>query len=1226
MGSHVWLGGGSASAEGHAQQELLLHELVHVKQHDEGRLSGVSGEVSHPTDPHEQEAERVARQAVGALPSLATSSDALPPGGTTNPTSASGPISRGVFDEIRAAGSEMTELGGDAFMALARRLSPTLARLIEEGPIPLLREQVLPSLEGWARGLFGDFDPASALTTLQDCLGAAFTLLDGALTGDPEDCKALATLVGAVREMARSLMEGPFVQELQRRYGELSAKLEKMIRVVAAPMFDAVKDFLGEAWGKVTGFVDMVKGWVADAQSWIGGAYDWLLEKLGLPPGSGAGGVLDWLMGHVNTLWTEFHERLGPFAGPIKALAAAAVALSPMGPLVALIAFAPQIIEIVSWLWAHKDDPDIIASAHEELGHTILPRLMDGISRLGDTLSAAHEWLGGMLQTVTSAVRAVVGAISELPIVKAARGFFETLSTMWDRAVQWVSETFGPAVTQARDVANRVMEWARPVIEVALSIGQALAVPALIPQILMGWAWRSLPDGENGCFKGPIIDLLLDAAIFFLGAMPVLPGLGVMWLLLRPGVLGFLKGVKAQALGVKITVANKLAKLISGSSMSLAIGFVKGLLTGLWEGLTDPFKLLWSLGTGMVSVVRWLWRRATGEGPTEKQGAKGETDAPGGAPSGASSATMGQAAQALRAPAETIAQNALPAATQAMSSGEGMTFDGLVQWISGLWSSAQAAIASAGDSLAQKLCGWFSSDGAEGQIGESIGWLVGTILFEVALNILTAGTWVTVGPTMRLLLRFLDWPGEVLGKMAKLLGKLGGALFGVAKKIGGMFTKADGPLKRVIDALFELGASLRRAADDLIGKVLGRNGDDMVERGVRETGEELGEQGARHVDDVPSDASKKAVAVQAAILSNVLEATGTPVEAIVLALRASFMPRHPWIRDFIAEPSRGGWQIFLLGSKIPVDRVEGDGSPNGPSAGEVGDDVLEGASETGEELGEHIPTSLTELLTTVGGDTSRLARLLEKGGDLPRLQRALATVGGDVTRLERILEHVDGVDEFHAMLGGLSGSSLDDLEVLLVRAGPGGAPPNTVGGSFRVQRAMDNLGVGPHSRAALEAEIDALRAIDDKILVGRPAVPTPQGALPIGEQRRMIGGHDPALLSDPRVGLISPVTTNADNTLSVKFDIELVPMNPSTGAAAVRSKPKNSTLAPRDWTARDILAAGDRTAATPMVQTRLADSATLHVATIDGVEWAVIRDASGRVTSSFPTGGATVPF
>jgi hypothetical protein len=28
------------------------------------------------------------------------------------------------------------------------------------------------------------------------------------------------------------------------------------------------------------------------------------------------------------------------------------------------------------------------------------------------------------------------------------------------------------------------------------------------------------------------------------------------------------------------------------------------------------------------------------------------------------------------------------------------------------------------------------------------------------------------------------------------------------------------------------------------------------------------------------------------------------------------MPRHPWIRSFIAEPSRGGWQVFLLGSKI----------------------------------------------------------------------------------------------------------------------------------------------------------------------------------------------------------------------------------------------------------------------------------------------------------------------
>ena len=64
VGSHIFFGQGKFSPQTINGMELLAHELTHVVQSDEGRLSGSSGgmEVSSPTDAVEIEAERIAAE------------------------------------------------------------------------------------------------------------------------------------------------------------------------------------------------------------------------------------------------------------------------------------------------------------------------------------------------------------------------------------------------------------------------------------------------------------------------------------------------------------------------------------------------------------------------------------------------------------------------------------------------------------------------------------------------------------------------------------------------------------------------------------------------------------------------------------------------------------------------------------------------------------------------------------------------------------------------------------------------------------------------------------------------------------------------------------------------------------------------------------------------------------------------------------------------------------
>jgi hypothetical protein len=163
-------------------------------------------------------------------------------------------------------------------------------------------------------------------------------------------------------------------------------------------------------------------------------------------------------------------------------------------------------------------------------------------------------------------------------------------------------------------------------------------------------------------------------------------------------------------------------------------------------------------------------------------------------------------------------------------------------------------------------------------------------------------------------------------------------------------------------------------------------------------------------------------------------------------------------------------------------------------------------------------------------------------------------------------------------------------------------------------KAIDDLDAAADP-ADLRKRLLDQKKIDDKILVGEQAAPQPPGTVPSGAAREIRGAHSPSILTDPNFRIKSQ-SVNADGTIEAEFDKLLHP-----GPPPVFSKKKTSTLAPPSWTDADMLRAGDAVGALPPIQTRIRDRATLHKGTVNGVEWVVVKDASGKVTASFPTGG-----
>jgi hypothetical protein len=294
---------------------------------------------------------------------------------------------------------------------------------------------------------------------------------------------------------------------------------------------------------------------------------------------------------------------------------------------------------------------------------------------------------------------------------------------------------------------------------------------------------------------------------------------------------------------------------------------------------------------------------------------------------------------------------------------------------------------------------------------------------------------------------------------------------------------------------------------------------------------------------------------------------------------------------------------------------------------------------------------LTRLLGLVGGDEAKLERLLAAfGGDEAKLERVLGVVGNDAAKLDRLLALVGNDGARLERLLGMLGPDAAKLETLMTRVASAeqlefllGEIPNVAelerllgdagrgfGASeagYMLERVLKKMPAGNKSVAAIEQALADEQKFLNKVLRGEQSHPQPPGTTPVGAAREIRGAHSPEILTDPDFRIISQ-TTNPDGTLNVKFQKVLQPAQPGPPPVAeVLSRPKTSTLAPPGWTDADIVRAGDQVANTaPVSTTRASDGATLQLGTVNGVQFAVIKDASGKVTSSFPTGGTGFSF
>lgn len=1089
LGSDVFFDRGAYAPGSARGDHLLAHELQHVVQFEEGRVPRVGPRAratSHPNDALEREAEatagslasRPAGEQLTATPGYAVATAAATSsaqilrranGDGVEPDADGLQILPSVWDAITDTASDawdtvsdaasdtwdaVSDLGEDALIAIVERISPLLAEIARNGPIGYVRGIITDAISGWFGALFGEMSIGDIVTTLGAVASDVLGVLGGVASGDTQCCETFAAWMEGLGELVTGFIDNPIVLEMRDAFSAVEETIVDIATLLAAPAFDLLKDILGETWSWITAAADVIGDGLDAIRAVSSAAWEWVLDALGFDAGSG--GIWEAIKSFAADIWDDIKATLEPMVAPLQVVVEALTLLNPFVQIHVLIETGTRVYAFATFLWENWDAEDLPERA-EEAGYTWLPGILDHVDDLASAFAAAAEWLGGTITTLATGLLELASAATGQPLVSMASGALSWIAGAAQAAQTWCETHLPPFVDWLTTLASDLAAWAEPIIEVLTSIALCVAMPQSIPVVLAGHAWGQLPE----CIKGPVIDFLLDVVITALEAAPELLIFGPVWALLKPGLLGFLRQIRGQDTDTKVAVADKAAHILSGSSLAFTWGFVKGFLRGIWEGITDPFVLAWTLLKALGDLGGWmqqaalslvgdpapasgppvgdaaaavgaeligqsaghivgggLGRRVGGRGGSAADGVfevdtgalppdaastvrravdaeraaepepspdRAEPDPPSmsaGVAAGTTAAASTSAVEDTRPEAlqqraaslwddlgprvSAIGAGFMPAIREYFSGGEGVTFGQLAEKFREIWPQIQGAMEGAGAAMAQELVAWFMRDEAEGELGDTIGWLAGTIVFEVVLFYFTAGAGTAIVEGSRVLtyvLRFLDWTGEAFGLALKGLVKLGGLVKTIGSGLARMFSAATGRLKTLVDDILYVGrrlvewaeetlAAFGRGVDDAAEhggreateeaaeetvehtgrEVVEETAEETTERGGREATEEAGEQGGRRADEVAASQKEQAKAIARTVMVEADLAEWHP--ALLLGALNTVAGGYRVVEHFKVDHITGArYAVTMIASKHELGEVDlkGHDTENGTS-------------------------------------------------------------------------------------------------------------------------------------------------------------------------------------------------------------------------------------------------------------------------------------------------------
>lgn len=570
-GRDIYFAAGRYAPQSSEGQRLLAHELTHTEQQKDGASpqnvaahTRDGAAIGAHDDPLEGEADRAA--------------DSVSRGERVAPLSsdASGSIRRNRF--TRAVGAAWSATGGRAVSYVGGKIeegaealrewaieqiehyAPGLLEFVRD-PIEFLRTRIESAVDSVFGGLMGRIEREGffgALASIASDLYGSLSRGLGALTA--RTCNAVASAAQAIFDVARAIGGGAF-DALRRGASAVADFFSGLWNDYGAPAWQAIRRFAGGVWDWITEKARWIWAQTEPIRSALTRAWNWLKRQFNLAWDTGAG-VLDWIREKASRAWDRVKETLRPVMGPIRIIIGIAILLSPIGPIVAIVAAAPYIWRAIQWLWNNWGS-DILVRARRVLNDDILPALTAGLERVSGLLGTAVTWLREQLGALTGALGQLADALGITAFLAMARRAVVWVGDQVRRFATWATTQFMRLVDTARAILGRIWDFIRPVVVVVAKILIVAGNPWLLPILLSSWGWLLMPD----CFKPPIIDFVLDVMIAVLGAMPDFRSFGETWATVKRMILDRMRALRRAPMEEKVRVSNHIANTIGGTEI-----------------------------------------------------------------------------------------------------------------------------------------------------------------------------------------------------------------------------------------------------------------------------------------------------------------------------------------------------------------------------------------------------------------------------------------------------------------------------------------------------------------------------------------------------------------------------------------------------------------------------------------------------------------------------------
>jgi hypothetical protein len=549
-GEDVFFGAG-VDPTSSAGEALLAHELGHVVQHREGRLSGeaAKGAVATSADPLEQEAD-----------ALAT--------------------------EVQPAPEEGTPAPGWLVDAVAL-FSPLLAAVLEHGIVGAFEEQFEDGAQSFLEETFGSTSPDAIADSLVAGLWNISGLVVGAASGDQACCEAMTKwLTEKVEEADALLLAGTQLAELAT--AQKASWTEALGQLGAFLDGQGLMEALSGVVSSVTGQVDELMAGLTSLDATLGAQ---VAEYLGLEQGS----LSTLVQQGLKTLFAE----VGRVVAEVKeGLLSALFALPGMESLYQLADFGMEMKEGATWLAAHWQDADLWEQA--ELLEEELPRFAALLQTAGAWWQGLNATLQSQLSAVTGRIDGWCSALLGIPLLSVVAGAVTSLVHGAQRMLN--SPVWGEIAAASQTGVAFAGTVLYELLELAKVVSAAMLFPPPLILVLMGTAVKVLPE----CYLPPVFDLLVTIAALgvstALGPLVAeLPALAPTW---QASLLGILEGLRGLPVERKQAVLLGFAELLQEGFSDVLYGFGAGLVCGLWDEVCFWFDVAWWLsGVGIAQSV-----------------------------------------------------------------------------------------------------------------------------------------------------------------------------------------------------------------------------------------------------------------------------------------------------------------------------------------------------------------------------------------------------------------------------------------------------------------------------------------------------------------------------------------------------------------------------------------------------------------------------------------------